>query len=63
MDMPVPDRAFGHSEAQLRALFGSEFPCFDNYMNMKATARDADGLVFFTADVTRYLEIRGLERP
>lgn len=63
VDIPEPDRALGHSEAQLRALFNAEFPRFENYMNMKATARDAHGLVFFTVDVTRYLGIGERGQP
>lgn len=52
---PEPDRPLGHSEAQMRALLGADYSRFESYMNLKATAQDADGRVFFAVDVRGYL--------
>ncbi|QZE26567.1 hypothetical protein K4X33_05160 [Brevibacterium casei] len=51
MDLPAPDHSLGHTEAQVRALFGADYERFSEHRLMKATARDENGFVFYDVDL------------
>ncbi|MGW8483575.1 hypothetical protein ACWGJP_10575 [Microbacterium sp. NPDC055903] len=54
--LPEPDHELGYSEALLAGVLGDHMGRFHEYMMMKAHAMGADGPVYYSSDVRRFVD-------